>query len=96
MFASVRFGMFHVVSALTTTGFTSTDFYLWPGFLPLLLVCLAFIGGCAGSTAGGIKVIRVVLLYKQSVREIRRLIHPHAVLPVKFGGRTAARSRRSG
>jgi trk system potassium uptake protein TrkH len=92
LFASARFGVFHVVSALTTTGFTSTDFYLWPGFLPLLLICLAFIGGCAGSTAGGIKVIRVVLLYRQSVREIRRLIHPHAVLPVKFGGRTAAPS----
>lgn len=90
LFTSARYGIFHVVSALTTTGFTSTDFYLWPGFLPLLLVCLAFIGGCAGSTAGGIKVIRVVLLYKHSVREIRRLIHPHAVLPVKFGGRTAA------
>ena len=90
LFGSLRFGVFQVVSALTTTGFTSTDFYLWPGFLPLMLVCLAFIGGCAGSTAGGVKVIRVVLLYRQSVREIRRLIHPHAVLPVKFGGRTAA------
>jgi trk system potassium uptake protein TrkH len=90
LFGSLRFGVFQVVSALTTTGFTSTDFYLWPGFLPLMLVCLAFVGGCAGSTAGGIKVIRVVLLYRQSVREIRRLIHPHAVLPVKFGGRTAA------
>jgi len=90
VFEAARFGVFQVVSALTTTGFTSTDFYLWPGFLPLLLVCLAFIGGCAGSTAGGVKVIRVVLLYRQSVREIGRLIHPHAVLPVKFGGRTAA------
>lgn len=89
-FESARYGVFQVVSALTTTGFTSTDFYLWPGFLPVLLIFLAFIGGCAGSTAGGMKVIRVVLLYRQSVREIRRLVHPHAVLPVKFGGRTAA------
>jgi len=89
-FEAARYGIFQVVSALTTTGFTSTDFYLWPGFLPLLLVCLAFIGGCAGSTAGGMKVIRVMLLYRQSIREIQRLIHPHAVLPVKFGGRTAA------
>ena len=92
LFGSARYGIFQVVSAVTTTGFTSTDFYLWPGFLPLLLICLAFIGGCAGSTAGGIKVIRVVLLTRQSVREIRRLIHPHAVLPVKFGGQTAAPS----
>ncbi len=89
-FESARYGVFQVVSALTTTGFTSTSFYLWPGFLPVLLIFLAFIGGCAGSTAGGMKVIRVVLLYRQSVREILRLIHPHAVLPVKFGGRTAA------
>ena len=90
MYESLRYGVFQVVSALTTTGLTSTDFYLWPGFLPVLLIFLAFIGGCAGSTAGGMKVIRVVLLYRQSVREILRLIHPHAVLPVKFGGRTAA------
>ncbi len=90
LFTAARFGIFQVVSTLTTTGFTSTDFYLWPGFLPVLLVCLAFVGGCAGSTAGGVKVIRVVLLYRQSVREISRLIHPHAILPVKFGGRTAA------
>ena len=58
--------------------------------VPLLLIMLAFIGGCAGSTAGGMKVIRVVLLYKHSVREIHRLIHPHAVLPVKFGGQKAS------
>ncbi len=92
VFAAARYGVFQVVSALTTTGFTSTDFYLWPGFLPLLLVCLAFIGGCAGSTAGGVKVIRVVLLYRHAVREIQRLVHPHAVLPLKFGGRTTAPS----
>ncbi len=81
VFESARYGIFQVVSALTTTGFTSTNFHLWPGFLPLMLILLAFIGGCAGSTAGGMKVIRVVLLYRQSVREIQRLIHPHAVIP---------------
>jgi trk system potassium uptake protein TrkH len=90
VFESARYGIFQVVSTLTTTGFTSTNFHLWPGFLPLMLILLAFIGGCAGSTAGGMKVIRVVLLYRQAVREIQRLIHPHAVIPVKFGGRTAA------
>lgn len=89
---SARFAVFQVVSALTTTGFTTTDFSLWPGMVPLLLIMLAFVGGCAGSTAGGIKVIRVVLLWKHSIREIHRLIHPHAVLPVKFGGQKASES----
>ena len=84
--ASFRYGTFQVISAMTTTGFTTASFYTWGGFLPVLLICLAFIGGCAGSTAGGMKVIRVILLYQQSLREIRRLIHPHAVIPVKIGG----------
>ena len=83
---SFRYGFFQVVSAMTTTGFTTAPFYEWTGFLPVLLICVAFIGGCAGSTAGGMKVIRVILLYKQSIREVRRLIHPHAVIPVKVGG----------
>ena len=86
LFTSFRYGFFQVVSAMTTTGFTTAPFYEWTGFLPVLLICIAFIGGCAGSTAGGMKVIRVILLYKQSIREVRRLIHPHAVIPVKVGG----------
>jgi trk system potassium uptake protein TrkH len=83
---SFRYGFFQVVSVMTTTGFTTAPFYEWTGFLPVLLICIAFIGGCAGSTAGGMKVIRIILLYKQSIREVRRLIHPHAVIPVKVGG----------
>ena len=81
-----RYGTFQVVSALTTTGFTTAPFYAWAGFVPFLLILLAFIGGCAGSTAGGMKVIRTILLYRQAVREIKRLIHPHAVVPIKYGG----------
>ena len=84
--SSFRYGIFQVVSAMTTTGFTTAPFYAWTGFLPVLLICIAFIGGCAGSTAGGMKVIRVILLFRQSIREVRRLIHPHAILPVKVGG----------
>jgi trk system potassium uptake protein TrkH len=84
--ASFRYGTFQVISAMTTTGFTTAPFYDWMGFLPALLICIAFIGGCAGSTAGGMKVIRIILLYRQSIREIQRLIHPHAVIPVKIGG----------
>ena len=86
MLLSIRYGTFQVVSAMTTTGFTTAPFYMWTGFLPVLLICIAFIGGCAGSTAGGMKVIRVILLYRQSIREIQRLVHPHAVIPVKIGG----------
>lgn len=83
---SFRYGSFQVISTMTTTGFTTAPFYTWTGFLPTLLILLAFIGGCAGSTAGGMKVIRIILLYRQSLREIQRLIHPHAIIPVKVGG----------
>ena len=86
MAASFRYGTFQVISAMTTTGFTTAPFYTWTGFLPVLLILIAFIGGCAGSTAGGMKVIRIILLYRQSIREIQRLIHPHAIIPVKIGG----------
>ena len=78
-------GLFQVVSIATTTGFTTTDFSLWPGALPVLLLFSSFVGGCAGSTGGGMKVIRVLLLYKQGLREVRRLAHPSAEVPVKLG-----------
>lgn len=84
---SFRIALFQAVSIGTTTGFTTSAFQLWPGFLPLLLIFSSFIGGCAGSTGGGIKVIRVLLLYKQGMREIHRLIHPNAVMTIKMGGR---------
>lgn len=84
--ASFRYGTFQIISVMTTTGFTTAPFYTWSGYLPVLLILLAFIGGCAGSTAGGMKVIRIILLYRQSIREIQRLIHPHAIIPVKVGG----------
>lgn len=83
---SFRYGSFQVVSAMTTTGFTTAEFYSWPGFLPVLLILIAFIGGCAGSTAGGMKVYRIILLYRQSVREIQLLVHPHAIVQIKIGG----------
>jgi len=85
---SLRHGAFHVVSVMSTTGFTTDPFYTWPSFVPLLLIFIAFIGGCAGSTAGGMKVIRVILLHRQVLRELRLLIHPSAALPIKYGGQT--------
>jgi trk system potassium uptake protein TrkH len=82
---ALRQGVFQVVSIATTTGFTTGGYHWWPSFLPLLLLFLSFIGGCAGSTAGGIKVVRIMLLYKQGWREIMRLIHPNAMLSLKLG-----------
>jgi trk system potassium uptake protein TrkH len=82
---SIIDGLFQVVSIGTTTGFTTADYYSWPGFLPVLLLYVSFIGGCSGSTGGGIKVIRILLLVKQGVRELKRLIHPNAQITVKIG-----------
>ncbi|MBO9480351.1 TrkH family potassium uptake protein [Salinisphaera sp. G21_0] len=85
---SFRYGLFEVVSVATTTGYTSSSsFSAWPTFLPLLLFFTSFMGGCAGSTAGGMKVIRVVLIAKQGMRELRRLVHPNAVFTIKIGGK---------
>jgi trk system potassium uptake protein TrkH len=84
---ALRFGLFELVSIATTTGFAAADFSLWPVFLPFLLFFLAFMGGCAGSTGGGLKVIRVLLIYKQGGREMKRLIHPNAIIPIRIGGR---------
>jgi trk system potassium uptake protein TrkH len=78
-------GLFQVVSIGTTTGFTTDNFAAWPGALPVLLLLSSFVGGCAGSTAGGMKVIRWVLMYKQGMREVLRLVHPNAEIPVKLG-----------
>ena len=81
----IRDGIFQAVSITTTTGFTTSNFSLWPSFTPFLLLFAAFAGGCAGSTAGGIKMMRVLLIARQGLREIRRLIHPNGVFPVKLG-----------
>ena len=82
---SIIEGLFQVVSIGTTTGFTTSEYYSWPGFLPVLLLYVSFIGGCSGSTGGGIKVIRILLLVKQGARELKRLIHPNAQIVVKIG-----------
>ena len=87
MAEAARYASFQVVSIMTTTGFSTANFSVWPGFIPIMLICIAFIGGCAGSTCGGMKVIRIMLLYRQAIREVQRLIHPQAVFPVKIGGR---------
>ncbi len=83
-----RESLFQVVAVASTSGFTASDYASWPGFIPVLILFVGFIGGCAGSTSGGIKVIRFLLLFKQGMREIMRLIHPAAQIPVKVGGKS--------
>ncbi len=85
MSESVIKGVFQVVSVATTTGFTTADFSAWPLFLPFLLFYAAIVGACAGSTGGGMKVIRILLIFKSGFREVQRLIHPRAVIPIKLG-----------
>jgi trk system potassium uptake protein TrkH len=83
-------GLFQTISIATTTGFTTADFSVWPSAVPIILLLAAFTGGCAGSTAGGIKIVRVLLIYKQGMREVRRLIHPNGVFPIKLGRQRVA------
>lgn len=80
-----RYGAFQVVSFMTTTGYATADATAWPGFLPLLLIIASTIGTCAGSTGGGIKVVRILLVLKQGLRELVRLVHPSSQSPVKVG-----------
>ena len=85
---SLRHAFFQVSSIMTTTGFATVDFNTWPTFSKAILVALMFVGGCAGSTAGGVKVARVVILEKASAGELRRMLHPNAVPSIRFEGKT--------
>ncbi len=85
---AVVHGVFQVVSIATTSGFTSQDFSSWPLFIPAMLLAASIIGGCTGSTAGGLKVMRVIMLFKQGRREIIQTIHPEAIIPIRMSGRT--------
>ncbi len=82
-----RHGLFQTLSILTTTGYASVDFQLWSDQTRIILLGLMFIGGCAGSAAGGPKVIRHVLIGRYTLTELRRTLHPRGVLPVKIGGK---------
>ncbi|MBB4861835.1 trk system potassium uptake protein TrkH [Pseudomonas nitritireducens] len=85
---SIRYAAFMVISVATTTGFGLADFSTWPTLLPYLLLYSTFIGACAGSTGGGMKVMRMLLVYRQGMREFLRLLHPNGVFLVKLGRRT--------
>jgi trk system potassium uptake protein TrkH len=85
---TLDYALFQAVSISTTAGFSTESFHSWPLFLPILLIFSSFIGGSGGSTAGGIKVIRVVLLFLQGARELKRLIHPKAMFAIRIGNRS--------
>jgi trk system potassium uptake protein TrkH len=82
---SFRFAVFNVVSVATTTGYASTDYNQWPTFAPILMLFLCGFATCAGSTGGGIKMIRGLVLLKQARREMSRIVHPRAVNPIVIG-----------
>lgn len=82
-----RHSIFQIVSIITTTGYVTTDYLMWPFFLLLILFMLFFAGGCAGSTGGSIKMVRQLLLVKNSYLELKRLIHPQAIIPVRYNGK---------
>jgi trk system potassium uptake protein TrkH len=82
---ALRLSVFHAVSMQTSSGFFTDDFSHWPGALPVILMLSTFIGGCAGSTSGGMKVVRWLLIWKQGQREVVQLVHPSAEVPVKLG-----------
>ncbi|MEK6599488.1 MAG: TrkH family potassium uptake protein [Deltaproteobacteria bacterium] len=86
--SSIRYASFQVVSINTCTGFSSIDFAKWPSFSQLILVVLMLIGGSTGSTTGAIKCLRIMILLKQGYKELRHLIHPHAIMPIRLGRRT--------
>lgn len=87
LFESFRYSLFQVSSIITSTGFTTANFSVWPLFVPVLLLLSSFMGGCAGSTGGGMKVIRCIIVAKQARRNIVGLVHPNMVRPLKLGGR---------
>ena len=84
---ALRYSAFQVVSIITTTGFATADFELWPSFTQLILLLLMFAGACAGSTGGGMKILRLLILSRHTRAELKRVLHPHAVISVKVGGK---------
>jgi trk system potassium uptake protein TrkH len=89
---SIRLAAFQVVSIVTTTGYATADFSAWGPFLVLVIFILMFTGGSAGSTGGGIKMVRLLLLAKNSRQELRRLIHPNAVIPVRLNHKAVSQN----
>ena len=88
---ALRAALFQVVSIVTTTGFITDDYTGWTSFVTVLFFILMFIGASAGSTAGGVKIVRHIILIKNSILELKRQLHPNAVIPVRFNGKALSR-----
>ena len=89
---SFRDSAFQVVSIITTTGFITADYLLWMPFVVVMLFALMFFGGSAGSTGGSVKIVRITLLLKNSYQELKRIIHPNAIIPVRINGKSVPAS----
>lgn len=89
-FESFRYGIFQAVSIATTTGFASVNYSLWPALLPVLLIFASFLGASAGSTGGGIKVVRVLLMFKLAMKGIKTFIHPSAYISIKLNQKSVS------
>lgn len=96
IWTALRHSLFQVVSIMTTTGYATADFELWASLAQILLLFAMFVGGCAGSTSGGIKCMRILILFKQGSRELFRLVHPRAVVSLKLGGRNVSEEMLQG
>lgn len=84
---AVRTAFFQVSSIITTTGYATTDFNLWPTYSRILLLLLMFVGGCAGSTAGGLKMSRIIIFFKAARQDLNKMLHTHAVTTIRFEGK---------
>jgi trk system potassium uptake protein len=83
---SMRYAAFNLISVATSSGFVNVDFAQWPAFVPWWMLYLSCIAACTGSTGGGIKMFRLVLLWKQAGREMFSILHPRAINPIRIGG----------
>jgi len=89
--SSFRHALFQVLTVITTTGFVSADFTIWTPFLSIMFFMLMFFGASAGSTAGGVKIVRHIIMVKNSILEFKRTIHPHAIIPVRFNNKSVTK-----
>ena len=85
-----RHGLFQVLAVVTTTGFVSADYTMWTPFLTIFFFGLMFLGGSAGSTAGGVKVVRHLLMIKNGLLEFKRTLHPNAIIPVRYNNKSVS------
>ena len=84
--SAIRHAAFQVIAIVTTTGFVTADYTMWSSIATMLMFSLFFVGGSAGSTAGGVKIVRHIIMFKNALLEFKKLLHPHAIIPVRYDG----------